>query len=91
MTDPNGRVVISKAGRDKGRNFVVVGVCDEAHVYIADGKTHKLIAPKKKKLKHLRFEKEIVDLACMPNEKSGAADAFLRKELTAISHGSTET
>ena len=46
-------VATSLAGRDKGRKFVIVGVLDDEHVYIADGKMRK---PKKKKLKHLRVE-----------------------------------
>jgi large subunit ribosomal protein L14e len=48
-----GRVVRSKAGRDKGRFFLVVGVADEEHLLIADGDLRKLEKPKKKKLKHL--------------------------------------
>lgn len=48
-----GRVVRSKAGRDKGRLFLVVGVLDDAHLLIADGDLRKLEKPKKKKLRHL--------------------------------------
>ncbi len=63
---------------------MIVEKCDEAHVYIADGSTHKLEKPKKKKLKHLRFTGESMDLSNMPSKKSGAADAFLRKEFKAV-------
>lgn len=48
-----GRVVLSRAGRDRGRYFVVVGKVDEQFVLIADGELRKLQNPKKKKLKHL--------------------------------------
>ena len=48
-----GRVVRSKAGRDMGRLFLVVGVIDEEHRLIADGDLRKLEKPKKKKLRHL--------------------------------------
>lgn len=51
-----GCVATSLAGRDKGRKFVIVGVLDEEHVYIADGKMRKIEKPKKKKLKHLKVE-----------------------------------
>ena len=51
-----GCVATSLAGRDKGRRFVVVGVHDEEHVLIADGKMRKIEKPKKKKLKHLKVE-----------------------------------
>ena len=50
-------VATSLAGRDKGRKFVIVGVLDDEHVYIADGKMRKIEKPKKKKLKHLKVEK----------------------------------
>ena len=49
-----GRVVTSKAGRDKGRTFLIVGLCDENYVYLADGETRKLAAPKMTKRTHLR-------------------------------------
>ena len=50
-----GDLVLSKSGRDNGRYFVVVGIIDEAYVYIADGSLRKLENPKKKKIKHLEF------------------------------------
>lgn len=59
MTDPRavlGRVVVSRAGRDRGRAFLIVGVVDEAHVLLSDGATRRLARPKKKKLMHLRIE-----------------------------------
>ncbi len=48
-----GRVVRSKAGRDSGRLFLVVGVFDDEHLLVADGDLRKVERPKKKKLKHL--------------------------------------
>jgi len=48
-----GRVVRSKAGRDMGKLFLVVGVFDEEHFMLADGDLRKLEKPKKKKLRHL--------------------------------------
>ena len=56
-----GRIVQSKAGRDKGRRFAVIAIEDEAHVRIADGDTRKIAHAKKKKLKHLSFERARVD------------------------------
>lgn len=51
-----GRVVTSKAGRDKGRSFLITGVIDDNHVSVVDGTLRKLSNPKKKKLKHLTME-----------------------------------
>ena len=50
-----GKIVLSKQGRDKGRYFMVVSVIDDNHIGIADGVTHKVEKPKKKKLKHVTF------------------------------------
>jgi ribosomal protein L14E/L6E/L27E len=55
-----GRVVISKAGRDKGRTMVVTDV--NGFVYVADGKEHKLCKPKRKNVKHLQPTNEIIDM-----------------------------
>lgn len=56
-----GSIVISVSGRDKGRVFITVGVLDEEHVAIADGRLRKIEKPKKKKLKHLR----VIETACI--------------------------
>jgi len=48
-----GRVCTSRAGHDKGRAFLIVGVFDDNHVLLSDGETRKLSRPKKKKLSHL--------------------------------------
>lgn len=50
-----GQIVRSKAGRDKGRWFLITGYLDEDHVLIVDGDLRKLEKPKKKKIKHLEF------------------------------------
>ncbi len=48
-----GSVVISKAGRDSGKYFVVVGGEGENYVHLADGDLRRLAKPKKKKAKHV--------------------------------------
>ncbi len=48
-----GQVVRSIAGRDNGKAFMVVRT-EPNYVYVADGETRKLEAPKKKKLKHIQ-------------------------------------
>lgn len=50
-----GQLVISTAGRDKGRKFIVLKIIDNNHVYISDGYLRKVEKPKKKKLKHLKI------------------------------------
>ena len=51
-----GRMAISKQGHDKGRWFIVVGILDEKHVLIADGRSRPLEKPKKKQSKHLKWK-----------------------------------
>ncbi|GFN36909.1 KOW domain-containing RNA-binding protein [Tepidimicrobium xylanilyticum] len=48
-----GQVVKSRAGRDKGRVFLVLEILDDKHVLVVDGDLRKLDKPKKKKVKHL--------------------------------------
>ena len=48
-----GQVVKSRAGRDKGRIFLVLSIVDDQHLFVVDGDLRKLDNPKKKKIKHL--------------------------------------
>jgi ribosomal protein L14E/L6E/L27E len=56
-----GRVVYSKAGRDKGKILIVVGIIDENFVLAADGSLRPIERPKKKRMKHLKFTDITVD------------------------------
>ena len=49
-----GQFVLSIAGRDVNRIFVVLEIIDENYVMIADGMLRSVNKPKKKKLKHIR-------------------------------------
>ncbi len=48
-----GDIVLSKAGRDKNKHFVVMEVIDEQYVLIADGDLRRVDNLKRKKCKHL--------------------------------------
>ena len=48
-----GDIVLSIAGRDSGKHYVVVETA-ENFVFICDGDLHKADKPKKKKVKHVR-------------------------------------
>lgn len=83
-----GSVVRSRAGRDRDRFFVVVGIVDERYVLIADGDLRKLASPKKKKLLHLK-----VTPACMSEIQSRLEsgeqlqDAQIRRFLALSGYG----
>ena len=47
-----GDIVLSKAGRDSGKYYVVVSQ-SENFVFICDGDLHKSDKPKKNKMKHV--------------------------------------
>lgn len=82
-----GRVVIAKAGRDKGKAFIVIGRLDRDHVLIANGVGRTIEKPKKKKIKHLEKRPEIAQAI---GEKliSGKKvfDAELRKSLRSLGY-----
>ena len=56
-----GRVVISKAGRDRGRAFLVVGEVDDDFVMVANGALRKMDHQKKKRRKHLKPTGRVVE------------------------------
>ena len=77
-----GRIAVSKAGRDKGIRYAVIGTNDDGTLLLCDGKAHKAAKPKKKKPKHLQFEAErIENISAILSAKGGTADAALRRAL----------
>ena len=73
-----GEIVLSRAGRDRNRAFVVIDVLDAEYVLIADGKLRTLERPKKKKRKHLlKVSEARMELPSHP------IDADIRKFLLA--------
>ncbi len=77
-----GRVAYSKAGRDKGKLFIVVGVIDEDFVLIADGDLRPVERPKKKRIKHLKYT-DLTATAVIEKMKTGAkpVNADLREAI----------
>jgi ribosomal protein L14E/L6E/L27E len=56
----SGRIVSSKAGRDRGRKFVILEVLDERTVVVADGDLRKVDNPKRKNVRHLLIHQGVV-------------------------------
>ena len=61
MKIAKGSVVIAKAGRDKGKAFVVTEITDNRAVLIADGKSRPLERPKRKNVIHLQVTSSALD------------------------------
>ena len=79
-SDVEGRIVTALAGRDRGRSFVVTAAEPDGFVMLVDGDTRCFCRPKKKKLKHVEFHEDRLDIAQFPTDKA-CADAFIRKAL----------
>lgn len=77
-----GQVVKSRAGRDKGKIFLVLEVLDNEHLLVVDGNLRKLDKPKKKKIKHLIVYNTILDgLNYKMENKMKINNAYIRKLL----------
>ena len=57
-----GSIVLSLAGRDRKRLFVIVSLDEvNGYVYVADGKLRQIQHPKKKKSKHVKVVARVSD------------------------------
>jgi len=81
-----GRIVVSRAGRDAGRKFVVVKVIDDLYVEICDGDLRRVEKPKKKKIKHLDITEQIAESLAEKLKSGGRiTNAEVRKALADLS------
>lgn len=55
-----GHVCSSKAGRDKYRYFIIYSIERGGYVRLVDGQTRKLENPKRKNIKHINIQNEIL-------------------------------
>lgn len=83
-----GDVVQSKAGRDKGKYFMVYSIVDGDFILVADGVLRKQINPKKKRKKHVRaVEGHLGNIARKIGEGLHVFDAEIRKALDESGYG----
>lgn len=64
-----GRVVYSRAGRDKAGFLVVVG-CEGETLLLCNGKDRPLERPKKKNRKHIGLTNTVLDSGSMSTNRS---------------------
>lgn len=76
-----GIVVLSQKGRDKGRAFMILYQLDTNFVLIADGLTHKVDKPKKKRRKHVISTRYEFPLLAEKYQQGTLMDSDLRKAL----------
>ncbi len=82
VTADVGRICLSRAGRDRGRYFMVTARDGENYVLVADGVVRKLAKPKKKKIKHLKMTPIVLEgIAQKLAEGTKVFDAELRSAI----------
>lgn len=93
-----GQLVISTAGRDQGKAFIVIGIEQLLHgtyAYIADGGQRKVHQPKRKSIKHLKASQlKAPEINAKLIQGAIVSNAELRKTvaaLVAIYEGNPET
>ncbi|MBR4949490.1 MAG: RNA-binding protein [Clostridia bacterium] len=90
MSLTKGCVVISKAGRDKGKLFFVLSQPEENIVMIVDGKQRNLEHPKKKKLKHvMKFDgkdEEVLFVSSKIASEEKVTNSEIRKALNYLNN-----
>ena len=79
-----GSVCVSLAGHDRGFLLVIVAAIDRDHVLVADGKARKLIAPKKKKMRHLSMITKLSESETKAIREATANDSLLRRALSSV-------
>ena len=77
-----GEYVVSRAGRDKGKLFIVTSILNDIYVTVADGDLRRVENPKKKKLKHLNPINKISDeIADKLNNNKKVTNLSVRREI----------
>jgi ribosomal protein L14E/L6E/L27E len=85
-----GSVVLSTKGRDGGNFFMILSV-DKDIAYIADGNKHRLAAPKKKNIKHLKPNGEVLTaIAEKFKSNKKVFDSELKSALRQFSNNQTK-
>ncbi|ADU52351.1 LSU ribosomal protein L14E [Thermaerobacter marianensis DSM 12885] len=85
MHESIGQLVTSRAGRDRGRPYLVVGVLDDRFVLVADGDLRPVDRPKRKNMRHLVFHRawaQEIRQQLAAGKRPGNAD--LRRALAAL-------
>ena len=79
-------VIVSRAGHDRGKHFMVVGVREDGKLLLCDGKNRRLAAPKGKSPKHVRlamtgFQKPAGDREIRRTIALAASNAAAKEEM----------
>ncbi len=85
-----GRVVSSRAGRDRGDRYVVVETLGDDMVLVADGEKRGIGRPKRKNVKHLILHDVAPDLAAKLRHGQALRDEEIRLALASSASATEE-
>ena len=87
VTDTVGMIATSRAGRDAGDRYVVVGLVEGDTVLVADGRKRGIERPKRKNIKHLVVHGPAHGVAERLRNGQQVTDEDLRATLTPTPEG----
>lgn len=80
-----GQLVVSTAGRDKGKPFLIIGLEGPGYVLIADGRRRGVKRPKMKNVRHVRGHGAVAEeVAQILNNGRRPSDELVRRALAAM-------
>ncbi|NLW08183.1 MAG: RNA-binding protein [Clostridia bacterium] len=80
-----GQLVYSRAGRDRGRPFLIWQVCSDRRVYMVDGSLRTTAKPKLKNIIHIQAAKAIdTEIAERLSRGEKVTDAEIRQAISRL-------
>ncbi len=76
-----GQLVRSKAGRDKDRLFIIIGIIDDQYVTIVDGDLRRVEKPKRKKIRHLSKINQVSETLQKAISEGELTNPLVRREI----------
>lgn len=76
-----GQLVRSKAGRDKDRLFIIIGIIDDQYVTIVDGDLRRVEKPKRKKIRHLSQINRVSEIFRQAMLENELTNPLVRREI----------
>lgn len=76
-----GQLVKSKAGRDKDRLFIIIGITDDQYVTIVDGNLRRVEKPKRKKIRHLSKINRVSEIFQQAMLEGQLTNPLVRREI----------
>lgn len=76
-----GQLVRSRAGRDKDRLFIIIGIIDDQYVTIVDGDLRRVEQPKRKKIRHLSKTNRVSEVFRQALQENALTNPLVRREI----------